>query len=105
LIVAPNLFKIGKQLLESSADIADNKSAGVVNPYANIASLIVEPELADDEWYLVADRKTVKVGYLAGTGRRPVINIEENLSGGVTYACLFDFGVAPEDYRGMVKGK
>ena len=76
------------------------------NPHYKSLELIVDAELATaDEWYLVANRRTLKVGYLQGTNRRPVLKTNTASLSRTIFDGVFDFGSMAEDYRGMYKGK
>jgi len=106
LIVAPELEVTAQELLLSSASIEDNKNSGVFNPHYRSLQLIVDAELANaTEWYLATDRRTLKVGYLAGTGRRPVLKTNTSSSMRTIFEGVFDFGTMAEDFRGLRKGK
>jgi len=80
-------------------------NSGVVNPVQNSVQVIIDAELEGDEWYLLADRRTIKAGYLAGTGRVPILKMVDNTLSRTEYEGVFDFTVSPADYRGMQKGK
>lgn len=62
-------------------------------------------ELSDaDAWYLAAARKTIKVGYLQGSNRRPIIEeVARSPINGIEYEMVFDFGLVAEDFRGLYK--
>jgi len=105
LIVAPELEAQARELLYSTAKI-DAPNAGVINTVQNMnLKLIVDAELqSPTEWYLVADRRTIKVGYLAGTNRRPVVKMGENSVSRTVFEGVFDIGFVVEDYRGLYQG-
>jgi len=104
LIVPPELEAIAYQLLNSTADIEAN-NAGAVNPVRNLYTPITDMELSDaDAWYLAAARKTIKVGYLQGSNRRPIIEeVARSPINGIEYEMVFDFGLVAEDFRGLYK--
>lgn len=102
LLVAPELETTALQLLNSESTVGQS-NAGVANPFRNSLKLIVDSELTAAPWYLAAPRRTIKVGYLKGTGRRPVVNEKERNLSGIRYECVFDFGVMAEDFRGLLK--
>lgn len=102
LLVAPELETTALQLLNSESTMGQ-ANAGVANPFRNSLKLIVDAELSAKPWYLAANRRTVKVGYLKGTNRRPVVNEKERSLSGIKYECVFDFGVMAEDFRGLLK--
>ena len=106
LIVAPELEQSALQLLNSAASTADNKNSTVYNPHYKSLTLIVDAELATaNEWYLATNRRTIKAGYLAGTGRRPVLKTNTVSIARTIFDGVFDFGLMAEDYRGLYKGK
>lgn len=106
LIVAPELEQSALELLNSSASTADNKNSTVYNPHYKSLKLIVDAELATaDEWYLATGRRTIKAGYLSGTGRKPVLKTNTASLARTIFDGIFDFGVMAEDYRGLYKGK
>ena len=105
LIVSPELEEQARIILESPASIEDGKNSSVVNLNYRSLELIVDAEVQGaDEWYMLAPRRTVKVGYLNGTGRRPVLQMSDSSLMRTEFEGIFDFGVMAEDYRGMVKG-
>ena len=92
-------------LLRSISSTLDNKNAGVVNPYLGTLIPIVSGELSGTEWYLSAKKRTIKAGYLAGTGRRPLLQVDRNALSSTSFEGIFDFGVMAQDHRGLFKGK
>ncbi len=105
LMVGSDLEQTALELLNSTASLADNKNAGVVNVHYQSVTPIIEDAIDTDTWYLATDTRTLKVGYLQGTNRSPVTNIIDTSILGVEIEGVLDFGVMAEDYRGMVKGK
>lgn len=102
LLVAPENETLAYQLLNSEADIDANQS-GVANPFRRSLKPIVEAELDADPWYLLANRRTIKVGTLAGTGGKPIVGEADRNSRYIEYECVFDFGLFAEDFRGLYK--
>lgn len=102
LIVSPEKETLARQLITSEAALGQT-NPGVVNPFRNSMDIIVESELSAAPWYLAAARRTLKVGYLQGTNRRPIVNEKSRDLSGVEYECVFDFGVFAEDFRGLYK--
>ena len=104
LLVPPELEVTALQILNSTAKVEAN-NAGVANPFKGAFDLISDMELEDAKaWYLAAAKKTIKVGYLQGTNRQPIVE-EVNRSNitGIEYELVFDFGVTAEDFRGLYK--
>ena len=52
---------------------------------------------------LAAARRTVKVGYLKGSGKKPQTMLVNKTLTGLTYEVVLDFGVTAADFRGLVK--
>lgn len=102
LIVAPEQETLALQLITSETQLGQ-ANAGVNNPFRNAVDVIVESELAATAWYMAAVRRTLKVGYLQGTNRRPIVAEKSRDLSGVEYECVFDFGVFAEDFRGLYK--
>ena len=106
LLVPPELEQTALQILNSTADLGDSKNSGVINTEYKMVTPIVDAEMATaDEWYLLASRRTIKVGYLAGTGRMPQLQVNSTSLTQTVFEGIFDFGTMAEDYRGSVKGK
>jgi len=102
LLVSPENEAAALQLLHSESDPAANNS-GVVNVHRNTLDVVVDSELEATPWYLAASRRTIKVLYLQGTGRKPIVRESDRNLSGVTFECVFDFGVYAEDFRGLYK--
>jgi len=102
LLASPENETIAYQLLNSEADV-DASQSGVANPFRRSLTPIIDAELDASPWYLAANRRTIKVGYLAGTGRKPLVEEKERNLRYVEYECVFDFGLFAEDFRGLYK--
>lgn len=102
MIVSPENETNALQLLNSESDPSANNS-GVVNVHRNTLDVIVDSELDAAPWYLTASRRTIKVLYLQGTNRKPIVRESDRDLSGVTFECVFDFGVYAEDFRGLYK--
>ena len=99
LIVAPELEYTAYEIINSTASLTDNKNSGVVNPLQGSMQIIVDAELSTaTEWYLVAGRRTLKAGYLQGTGRRPTLRQDVSSMARTSFEGIFDFGLMIEDY-------
>ena len=106
LIVSPELESEAMTLLASAASIEDAKNNKVVNPHYKTLQLIVDSRLTvATEWYLATSSRTLQAGYLAGSGRRPKIQVNHHSIQGVEYETVFDFGVTAISYQGLYKGK
>ena len=102
LLVASEEERIALQLLTSEADVGSSNS-GITNPHKNNSTLIVENELSANAWYLAAKSNTIKVGYLAGTNKQPIVEQKRSDIDGIEFKCVFDFGVVVTDYKGLYK--
>lgn len=102
MLVSPESETSALQLLNSESDPSATHS-GVANVHRNTLDVVVDSELDAAPWYLAASRRTIKVLYLQGTGRKPIIRESDRDLTGVTFECVFDFGVYAEDFRGLYK--
>ena len=103
LIVATEQEITARTLLSSMASTEANTNAGVINPFYNMMTIIVDAELAAGAWYIAGDRRTIKAGYLAGTGRRPIVQMDSQSLTKTIFQGIFDFGVVAEDYKSLYK--
>ena len=102
LVVGPAKEVEGQQLL---ASVAANVS-GSVNPFAGSLTLIVEPRITGNQWFLVADPAafdTIELDHLLGqeelfTDTRVGFDVD-----GVENKARLDVGAAVIDYRGFYK--
>lgn len=97
------------KLLNSIADLADNKNAGVSNPFHKKLDPVVESYLdktSATEWYLSADPAecdTVEVAFLDGQDE-PYLETREGWRvDGVEFKVRIEFGVKAIDWRGLHK--
>lgn len=102
LLVSPEKETEALQLLHSESDPSATHS-GVANIHRNTLDVVVDSELDATPWFLAAPRRTIKVLYLQGTGRKPIVRESDRNLSGVTFECVFDFGVYAEDFRGLYK--
>ncbi len=104
LIVSPALEVTAREILGATQKLgADNVSVPNVNQ--NLYELIVDPEIeSETAWYLLAENRTFKMGFLAGTNRSPVIEQTHSSVSGSEFEGVFDIGVMAEDYRGLYQG-
>lgn len=85
-----------------------NQNPGIVNVVKDMAQVIVEPRLDKHnakEWYVTAAQgmDTVEVAYLDGMDS-PYLEQQEGFTvDGIAWKVRIDAGVAPLDYRGLVK--
>ncbi len=108
MLVPVVLETLASQTIKSASVKGADINAGVNNPIQNFAEIISEPRLdsADpDAWYLAAARgtDTIEVAYLNGVDT-PYIDQQEGFTtDGIATKVRIDAGVAPLDYRGLVK--
>ena len=105
LIVGPDNEQTAYQLVNSIADVESGMSSGVANFHRGALEVIVDAEITGSKWYLSAARRAIKAGYLAGTGRRPVLKMNDATLAQTVFEGIFDFGVVASDYRGLYRGK
>ena len=104
LLVGPDLEQTAYELVNSIAKVEDNKSSGVANYHQNALEVIVDAEITGSQWFLSAARRAIKVGYLSGTGRRPVLKMNDSTLTQTVFEGVFDIGVVASDYRGLYAG-
>lgn len=102
LVVGPVLETTAEQVLtETAAATVDT-----VNPFAGKLTLVVEPRMTGNQWYLAADPAQVvslEYSFLAGQPG-PVVTSQLGFSiDGVEYKIREDFGAGWLDFRGWVK--
>lgn len=103
LIVAPEQEITALSIINSLASTTDSKNSNVINPFYKAMTVIVDSELDAGAWYLAGGTRTIKAGYLSGTGRRPIVQLDNTSLTRTVFQGVFDFGVVAEDYRSMYK--
>ena len=103
LVVSPALEVKALEILGAlSKEGADNVNVPNVNKNAYV--IVVEPEIVSDTaWFLLSERRTFKMGFLAGTGRTPTIKKNDSSVLRTVFEGIFDIGAMCEDYRGLYK--
>ena len=99
LVVGPELETPAEMLLASiyASSTAD------VNPWTSKLTLIVEPRLAGDNWYVFADPARLAgmvYGYLASAQGVQIQRTEAWDTLGLKYRAFLDFGVGWTNWRG-----
>ncbi|MBF0035803.1 Clp protease ClpP [Citrobacter freundii] len=99
---------LADQLLHSLSVPGSDMNANIKNPIQNMATIVADPRLDDvseDAWYLTAakGRDTIEVAYLDGNAAPYVESTNGFTVDGVTMKVRIDAGVAPMDYRGLMK--
>ncbi len=108
-VLVPTILEtVASQTIKSASVKGADVNAGIVNPIQNFAQIISEARLDDADpaaWYLAAQKgsDTIEVAYLNGVDT-PYIDQQEGFTtDGVATKVRIDAGVAPLDYRGLVK--
>lgn len=103
LIVSPDLeVAARKQLFVGMTPTQESN----VNVWANAFTLIVEPRLTGNSWYLAADPSTIEglyYAYLNGNSGLRTNRIDNFNTDSIDFAVRGEFGVAAIDYRGWQK--
>ena len=111
LQIIPKYLVVGAGLEVQATEIltalnklgADN--TGVQNVNKGLYELVVDHEITSDTaWYLLAERRTFKMGFLAGTNRSPVTKVNDSSLARTEFEGVFDMGVTVEDYKGLYRG-
>lgn len=108
MLVPVGLETLASQTIKSASVKGADINAGIINPVQNFAEVIAEARLdtADAKaWYLTAAQgtDTIEVAYLNGVDT-PYIDQQEGFTtDGIATKVRIDAGVAPLDYRGLVK--
>ena len=108
LLSTSSLLQIGTQDVNGQTVPVYNQNAGIANVVKDMAQVIVEPRLDKHnakEWYVTAAQgmDTVEVAYLDGMDS-PYLEQQEGFTvDGIAWKVRIDAGVAPLDYRGLVK--
>lgn len=98
------------QIINSESVPGADVNSGIVNPIRGFAEVIGEPRLDDDSataFYLAARQgsDTIEVAYLDGN-ELPYMEQQQGFTvDGVATKVRIDAGVAPLDFRGLVKSK
>ncbi|EJI2592633.1 Clp protease ClpP [Salmonella enterica] len=108
VLVPTAMESVSNQVIKSVSVKGADINAGIINPVKDFATVIAEPRLDDASqttFYLTAAKgsDTIEVAYLNGMDM-PYIDQQEGFTvDGVTTKVRIDAGVAPVDYRGLVK--
>ncbi|EAW1595206.1 Clp protease ClpP [Salmonella enterica subsp. enterica] len=98
---------LAEQVIKSIS-VLGQSNAGVYNPVKDTLGIIVEPRfdaVEEKSWYLAAAKgaDTIEVAYLDGNAAPYIESSEGFTVDGVTYKVRVDAGVAPMDWRGLLK--
>ncbi|WP_441327372.1 ClpP-like prohead protease/major capsid protein fusion protein [Klebsiella pneumoniae] len=108
MLVPVGLETLANQTIKSASVKGADINSGINNPIQNFAEVISEPRLDENNpnaWYLAAakGRDTIEVAYLNGVDTPYIDQLEGFTTDGVATKVRIDAGVAPLDYRGLVK--
>lgn len=108
MLVPVGLETLANQTIKSASVKGADINSGINNPIQNFAEVISEPRLDENNshaWYLAAakGRDTIEVAYLNGVDTPYIDQLEGFTTDGIATKVRIDAGVAPLDYRGLVK--
>ena len=90
------------KILTSESSLGSSNS-GEANIHKGTLTPIFDAELDAAPWFLAANRRTIKVGFLSGTNKMPIVREKKRDLSSLTLECVFDFGVMAESFRGLYK--
>lgn len=108
MLVPTTLETQAIQVVKSGSVKGADVNANIINPVRDLAEIIAEPRLDDaseKDWYMASRQgsDTIEVAYLNGIDVTYIDQLEGFTSDGVTTKVRIDAGVAPVDYRGLLK--
>ncbi|MGO0229015.1 ClpP-like prohead protease/major capsid protein fusion protein [Proteus mirabilis] len=108
MLVPTTLETQATQVVKSGSVKGADVNSNIINPIRDLAEIIAEPRLDDaseKDWYMVSRQgsDTIEVAYLNGIDLPYIDQLEGFTSDGVTTKVRIDAGVAPVDYRGLLK--
>ncbi len=108
MLVPTTLETQAIQVVKSGSVKGADVNANIINPVRDLAEIIAEPRLDEastKDWYMASRQgsDTIEVAYLNGIDVPYIDQLEGFTSDGVTTKVRIDAGVAPVDYRGLLK--
>ena len=108
MLVPTTLETQATQVVKSGSVKGADVNSNIINPIRDLAEIIAEPRLDDaseKDWYMASRQgsDTIEVAYLNGINAPYIDQLEGFTSDGVTTKVRIDAGVAPVDYRGLLK--
>ena len=108
MLVPTTLETQAIQVVKSGSVKGADVNANIINPVRDLAEIIAEPRLDDaseKDWYMASRQgsDTIEVAYLNGIDVPYIDQLEGFTSDGVTTKVRIDAGVAPVEYRGLLK--
>lgn len=108
MLVPTTLETQATQVVKSGSVKGADVNSNIINPIRDLAEIIAEPRLDDasgKDWYMASRQgsDTIEVAYLNGIDLPYIDQLDGFTSDGVTTKVRIDAGVAPVDYRGLLK--
>ena len=108
MLVPTTLETQATQVVKSGSVKGADVNSNIINPIRDLAEIIAEPRLDEastKDWYMASRQgsDTIEVAYLNGIDVPYIDQLEGFTSDGVTTKVRIDAGVAPVDYRGLLK--
>lgn len=108
MLVPTTLETQAIQVVKSGSVKGADVNSNIINPIRDLAEIVAEPRLDDaseKDWYMASRQgsDTIEVAYLNGIDAPYIDQLEGFTSDGVTTKVRIDAGVAPVDYRGLLK--
>jgi ATP-dependent Clp endopeptidase proteolytic subunit ClpP len=108
ILSSSSLLQIGTQEVSGKDVPVYNQNPGIINVVKDMAQVVVDPRLDKanaKEWYVMAAQgtDTIEVAYLDGMDTPYLEQMDGYTVDGVSWKVRIDAGVAPLDYRGLVK--
>ncbi|AWR58746.1 peptidase S14 [Proteus mirabilis] len=108
MLVPTTLETQATQVVKSGSVKGADVNSNIINPIRDLAEIIAEPRLDDaseKDWYMASRQgsDTIEVAYLNGIDVPYIDQLEGFTSDGVTTKVRIDAGIAPVDYRGLLK--
>ncbi|MEN0656521.1 ClpP-like prohead protease/major capsid protein fusion protein [Proteus mirabilis] len=108
MLVPTTLETQAIQVVKSGSVKGADVNSNIINPVRDLAEIIAEPRLDEastKDWYMASRQgsDTIEVAYLNGIDVPYIDQLEGFTSDGVTTKVRIDAGVAPVDYRGLLK--
>lgn len=104
LLTGAAQYRPALQVLGDTSVPGTDNNSGTVNTWKGGLEAIKDSNISGNAWYLASKNNTVKVMFLAGTGRKPIIEeTDRNAYKGIEYTIVFDYGIMVDNYRTLYK--
>lgn len=105
ILVPVELEDHARKVIYSESDIAES-NASTANPIRNFVQVVSTPRLSGTDWYIFASpdaNAAYEVGFLGGN-QEPEVAMETAFDWrGVSYRIVYDYGIAPIEYRSVYR--